>query len=156
ADQVLREVAAACLERGELPPKPLADYAATCLRARSDREKLRQQLGSSKPQSHKTDYRDWILALTVDDIVRHFKLNPTLRHLKLKHTRSKGTEEACGCSIVALATKLSVRTVEDSWHRYRRIADKRIAANYIAQAMVSVPSDGVVRFPPIRWGGRWV
>jgi hypothetical protein len=30
ADQVLREVAATYLERGEVPPKPLADYAATC------------------------------------------------------------------------------------------------------------------------------
>ena len=96
ADQVLREVAAECLERGELPPQPLADYAATCLRAPSGRKKARQQPNSSKPQSHKTDYRDWILALTVDDVARHFKL---------KHTRNRETKEHCGCSIVARATE---------------------------------------------------
>jgi hypothetical protein len=141
SDQVLRETAGGCLERGELPPKPLADYAATCLRAASGQKKPKQQPNSSKPQSHKTDYRDWILALTVDDIVQHFKLNPT---------RNDATEEHCGCSIVAratklLATKLSERTVEDAWQRYQDTADQRTATNYVAQAMVSVPSDGVIR-----------
>jgi hypothetical protein len=98
ADQVLREVASECLVRGELPPKPLADYAATCLRALPGRKKAKQQPNSSKPQSHKTDYRDWILALTVDNVAKGFKL---------KHTRNRATEEHCGCSIDALAKKLS-------------------------------------------------
>src|SRR5262249_29337071 len=155
ADQVLREVAAECLERGELPPQPLADYAATCLRAAAGRKKARQQPNSSKPQSHKTNYRDWILALTVDDIVRHFKLNPALRHFKLKHTRNDVTEEHCACSIVAPATKpkLSERTVEDAWRRYQDIADQRTATNYIAQAMVFLISDPtpayLMRFPRV-------
>jgi hypothetical protein len=143
ADQVLREVAAACLERGELPPKPLADYAATSLRAPSDRKKARQQPTSSKPQSHKTDYRDWILALTVDDVARHFNLT---------HTRNRVTEKHCACSIVALATKLSEKTVQNAWHEYEGIADQRTATNYVAQAMVSVTANGaqrhfMVRFP---------
>jgi hypothetical protein len=89
---------AECLERGELPPKPLADYAATCLRALPGRKKAKQQPNSSKPQSHNTDYRDWILALTVDNVAKGFKL---------KHTRNRATEEHCGCSIDALAKKLS-------------------------------------------------
>jgi hypothetical protein len=145
SDQVLRETAAGCLERGELPRKPLTDYAATCLRAPSGRGKARQQ---SKPQSHKTDYRDWILALTVDDVARHFKLN---------HTRNDATEEPCGSSIVAAATKLHENTIQNAWHRYRDIADQRTATNYVTQAMVSVPARGyLMRFPPIRWGGRWV
>jgi hypothetical protein len=140
ADQVLREVAAACLERDELPPKPLADYAATCLRAPSGREKARQQPNSSKPQSHKTDYRDWILALTVDDVARHFNLT---------HTRNDATEEHCACSIVALAADLHESTVQNAWDDYKGVADQRTATNYVPQAMVSVPSDGV-----IRWRGR--
>ena len=140
ADQVLREVAAECLERGELPPQPLADYAATCLRAPSGRKKARQQPNSSKPQSHKTDYRDWILALTVDDAARHFNLT---------HTRNDATEKHCACSIVALAADLHENTVQNAWDDYKGVADKRTATNYVAQAIVSVPSDGV-----IRWRGR--
>jgi hypothetical protein len=157
SDQVLRETAVGCLKRGELPPKPLADYAATCLRAASGQKKPKQQPNSSKAQSHKTDYRDWILALTVDDIVRHFKLNPALRHFKLNHTRNDATEEHCGCSIVALATGLHENTVQNAWHRYQGIADQRTATNYVAQAMISVPARGyLMRFPPMRCGGRWV
>jgi hypothetical protein len=147
ADQVLREAAAECLERGELPPKPLQIYAATSLRARPSRKKTRRQPNSSKPQSHKTDYRDWILALTVDDIVREFKL---------KHTRNEATESKgkhCACSIVALATDLHENTVQNAWHRYQDIADQRTAANYVAQAIGLVPSDRtrryVVRFPRV-------
>jgi hypothetical protein len=132
ADQVLREAAAAYLERRELLPKPLADYAVTCLRACSGQKKPKQQPNSSKSQSHKTDYRDWILALTVDDLARHFKLN---------RTRNDATGEHCACSIVALATELHENTVQNAWHRYQSIADQRTATNYVAQAMVSVPSD---------------
>jgi len=97
------------------------------------RKKARQQPNSSKPQSHKTDYRDWILALTVDDIVRHFKL---------KHTRNDATEEPCGSSIVATATELHENTVQNAWHRYQGIADQRTATNYVPQARVSVPARG--------------
>jgi hypothetical protein len=139
SDQVLRETAAGCLERGELLPKRLADYAATCLRAPSGRKRAKQQPNSSKPQSHKTDYRDWILALTIDDIVRHFKLNPALRHFKLNHTRNDATEEHCGCSIVSAATELHENTVQNAWHRYQDIADQR--TEYVPQAVVTVTYD---------------
>jgi hypothetical protein len=123
ADQVLREVAAEFLLKRIPPPDELADYAAAHL----------LQTNSSKKQSHKTDYRDWILALTVDDIVRHFNL---------KHTRNKATEKHCACSTVALATGLSENTVQNAWHRYQGIADQRTAINYVAQAVVSVTYDG--------------
>jgi hypothetical protein len=145
ADQVLRETAAECLERGELPPKPLVDYAATYLRAAaSSRKKARQQPNSSK-QLHKTKYRDWILALTVHDVARHFNLD---------RTRNRATTERhCGCSIVARATKLSEKTVQNAWHDYERVASQRKA--YVRQAMVSVvTADGaqkhfMVRFPRV-------
>jgi hypothetical protein len=91
------------------------------------------------------DYRDWILALTVDDVALHFKLN---------HTRNDATEEHRACSIVALAAGLHENIVQNAWHRYQGIADQRTATNYVPQAMVSVPARGY--FPPIRWGGRWV
>jgi hypothetical protein len=148
ADQALREVAAGCLERGELPPKPLVAYAATYLQAAaSSREKARQQPNSSK-QLHKTDYRDWILALTVDDVALHFKLN---------HTRNDATEKHCACSIIALATGLHENTVQNVWHDYEGVADQRDSDHYVAQATVSVPARGdLMHFPPIRWGGRWV
>jgi len=132
-------------KRGELPPKPLVDYAATYLRAAaSSRKKARQQPNSSK-QLHKTKYRDWILALTVHDVARHFNLD---------RTRNRATTERhCGCSIVARATKLSEKTVQNAWHKYEGIADERTATNYVAQAMVTVPSDPtrgyLVRFPRV-------
>ena len=91
--------------KAELRGEPLAHYAGTCLVPPPGRKKARQQPNSSKPQSHKTDYRDWILALTVDDIVRHFKL---------KHTRNDATEEPCGSSIVATATELHENTVQNA------------------------------------------
>ena len=97
-----------------------------------------------KARSHKTDYHDWILALTVDDIVRHFKLNPT---------HNDATKEHCGCSIVALATERHENTVQNAWHRYQGIADQRTAINYVAQAIVSLTSDRtrgyLVRFPRV-------
>jgi hypothetical protein len=141
ADQVLREVAVEHLQRRIPLPNELADYAAACL----------QQANSSKVQSdekarsHKMDYRDWILALTVNDLVRHFKLNPT---------RNKATEEHCACSIVALAADLSENTVQNAWDDYKGVADQRTTTNYFAQAMVSVTSDGaqehfMVQFPRV-------
>ena len=140
ADRVLREVAAEFLTKRIPLPNELADYVAACLRQANSSKAQ----SDKKAQSHKTDYRDWILALTVDDIVRHFKLN---------RTRNDATEEHCGCSIVALATKLHENTVQNAWHRYRGIADQRTATNYVAQAMVSVTSDGargyLVRFPRV-------
>ena len=93
ADQVLREVAAECLERGELPPKPLADYAATCLRASPGREKAKQQQpNSSKKQSHKTEYRDWILALTVSVVAQRFNLDLT------PNRETRKLRKHCACS----------------------------------------------------------
>ena len=123
ADHVLREVAAELLTKRIPVPNELADYVAAYL----------QQPKSSKKQSHKTDYRDWMLALTVDDVARHFKLN---------HTRNDATEEHCGCSIVADATELHEKTVQNAWHRYQGIADQRTRTNYVAQA-IAVLSDGV-------------
>jgi hypothetical protein len=145
ADQVLREVAAEYLKADEKPPKPLAHYAGTCLWPPPGRKKARQQPNSSKPQSHKTDYRDWILALTVDDIVRHFKL---------KHTRNDATEEHCGSSIIALAADLHENTVQNAWHRYQGIADRRTLTNYFGQAIATVTSNNgqrhfLVRFPRV-------
>jgi hypothetical protein len=145
AGQVLREVAAEYLKADEKLPTPLAHYVGACLWPPAGPKKAKQQPNSSKPQSHKTDYHDWIFALTVDDIVRHVKLNPTLRHFKLNHTRNEATTEECACSIVAQATSLSEKTVENAWHRYHGIADQRIATNYVAQAVVSVPARGYLK-----------
>jgi hypothetical protein len=133
ADQVLREVAAEYLKADENPPTPLAHYLGTCLWPPAGPKKARQQPNSSKRQSHKTDYRDWILALTVDDIARRFNLTPT---------RNEATTEECACSIVKQATELHENTVQNAWHRYRGIADQRTATNYVAQAVVSVPARG--------------
>jgi len=148
AAQVLGEVAADYLQRRIPLRDELADYVAACLPQGSNKAQ-----SDKKTQSHKTDYRDWILALTVDDIVRHFKLNPALRHFKLRHTRNRETEKHCACSIVAKATKLSEKTVQNAWHKYEGIADERTATNYVAQAMVTVPSDPtrgyLVRFPRV-------
>ena len=128
AHQVLREVAIEYL-RTRIPlSNELADYVAACL----EQTNSSKAQSDKKAQSHKTDYRDWILALTVDDIVRHFKL---------KHTRNDATEKHCGCSIVALAAELSENTVQNAWHRYRGIADQRTATNYVPQAMVTVTYD---------------
>jgi hypothetical protein len=67
ADAKQGEVAAEFL-KGRIPlPDELADYAAVHL----------QQPNSSKEQSHKTEYRHWILALTVNVVARRFNLNPT-------------------------------------------------------------------------------
>ena len=141
---MLHEVAAEYLERDELPPKPLANYAATCLRAHPGRKKQRQP--SKRKQSHKTDYRDCILALTVDDVAWRFKLNPT-------RNRESKEEKDCGCSIVAKATKKSEGTVQTAWYKYQGIADRRTPTNYVAQAMVFLPSDStrglLVRFPRV-------
>jgi len=114
--------------------------AATCLRAHPGRRKARQQPNSGKPQSHKTDYRDWILALTADNVAKGFKL---------KHTRNDVTEEHCACSIVALAAELHENTVQNAWHRYKGIADQRTATNYVPQVMVSVPYDGIITYDGI-------
>ena len=73
ADRVLREVAAEFLTKRIPLPNELADYVAACLRQANSSKAQ----SDKKAQSHKTDSRHWILALTVDDIVRHFKLNRT-------------------------------------------------------------------------------
>jgi len=136
ADQVLREVAAEYLKADEKPPKPLDHYAGTCLWPPPGRKKAKQQPNSSK--AHKTEYRDWILALTVDVVVRRFNLKPT---------RNRATEEHCACSIVALATEalatkaLRYKTVLNAWDRYQDIADQRTATPYLPQAMVTVTYD---------------
>jgi hypothetical protein len=135
ADQVLRETAAEFLQRRIPLPDELADYVAAYL----------QQANSSKKQSHKTEYRDWILALTVADVAWRFKLNPT---------RNRATEKHCACSIVARATKLSEKTIQNAWHDCEGIADQRTPTNYVGQAIASVTSDGaqrhyLVRFPRV-------
>jgi hypothetical protein len=136
AHRILREVAIEYLQ-GRIPlPDELADYLVTCL----------QQANSSKKQSHKTDYRDWLLAFTVDVVARRFKL---------KHTRNDATEKHCACSIVALATELSESTVQNAWDDYKGVADQRTATNYnIGQAIFTVTADGAqrhfsVRFPRV-------
>ena len=136
ADQVLREVAAEYLKADKKPPEPLAHYAGTCLWPPPGREKARQQPNSSKPQSHKMDYRDWIIAFTVDDVARQFNL----RHTRNDATESKGKH--CACSIVALATDLHENTVQNAWHDYKSVADQWTRTNYVWQARVSVTSDG--------------
>jgi hypothetical protein len=122
ANQVLREVAAEFLTTRIPLPDELADYVASYL----------QHPNSNKKHSHKKDYRDWILAFTVHDIARQFKLNPT---------RNKATEEHCACSIVAAATRLSPSTVQNAWDDYKGVADQRTATNYLAQAIVTVTYD---------------
>jgi hypothetical protein len=99
ADQVLREVAAKYLERDELLPKPLADYAATSLRAHSDRKKRKQR-------SRKTESRDRRLARVVYAVSQKFGLEPT---------RNRATDRPCACSIVAVAIKKSESTVTNAW-----------------------------------------
>jgi hypothetical protein len=126
ADQVLREAAAVFLQRRIPLPNELADYVAAYL----------QQANSSKKQSHKTDYRDWFLAFTVANVARRFKLNPTRNRAT--------TEKHCACSIVALATKLSEKTIQNAWHAYEGID--------VGQAIASVTSavpqrHYLVRFP---------
>lgn len=132
---MLREVAAEFLIKRIPPPNELADYAAADL----------QRANSNKKQSHKTDYRDWILALTVDDVARRFNLKPTRNRETRKHRKH------CACSIVAQATKLfektvpnawrSEKTVENAWQKYQGIADQRTATNYVPQARVTVTYD---------------
>jgi hypothetical protein len=129
ADQVLREVAAEFLTKRIPLPDELADYVAAYL----------QQANSSKKQSHKTEYRDWMLALTVADVARHFNLKPTLN----KATVEKYPKKHCACSIVKLATGLHDNTVQTAWHDYQGVADQR--TNYVGQAVVSVTYDGAQR-----------
>ena len=166
ADQVLREVAAEFLTKRIPLPNELADYVVPYLQQANSSNQSHKTGSTSK--AHKTEYRDWILALTVNVIAHRFNLKPT-RSRDPKNTKSDYRPD-CACSIVAQATKLfektvpnawrSEKTVENAWHKYKDIADQRTAAdNYVPQAMVTVPSDptrGLMRFPPIRWGGRWV
>ena len=70
ADQVLREVAAAYLERGELPPKPLLDYTAKYLRAPSGGKRATQR-------SLETESRNRRLARLVHAVSQKFGLNAT-------------------------------------------------------------------------------
>jgi len=135
ADQVLREVAAEFLTKRIPLPNELADYVVPYLQQANSSNQSRK----TASKAHKTEYRDWILALTVNVVVRRFNLNPT---------RNRATEEHCGCSIVALATKkpkLSEKTVQNAWHDYEGVADQRTATNdYVPQAMFSVPSNDAI------------
>ena len=134
-DQVLREVAAEFLTKRIPAPNELADYVVPYLQQANSSNQSRK----TASKAHKTEYRDWILALTVNVVVRRFNLNPT---------RNRATEEHCGCSIVALATKkpkLSEKTVQNAWHDYEGVADQRTATNdYVPQAMFSVPSNDAI------------
>ena len=166
ADQVLREVAAEFLTKRTPLPDELADFVVPYLQQANSSKQSHKTESTSK--AHKTEYRDWILALTVNVIAHRFNLKPT-RSRDPKNTKGDYRPD-CACSIVAQATKLfektvpnawrSEKTVENAWYKYEDIADQRTAANnYVPQAMVTVPSDptrGLMRVPPIRWGGRWV
>jgi hypothetical protein len=114
ADQVLREVAAEYLKRRILPPKQLADYAAACL------QQPKARPHKTKTQSHKTEFRDWVLAVLVGNVVRKFGLKPT---------RNRASERDCACSIVAKAAKVSENTVQNAWNKYKSIfeAPHRVA-----------------------------
>jgi hypothetical protein len=164
ADQVLREVAAEFLTKRIPLPNELADYVAPYLQQANSSKQSHKTGPTSK--AHKTEYRDWILALTVNVVAHRFNLYPT-RNRDPKNTKSDYRSD-CACSIVAQATKLfgktvpnawrSEKTVANAWQKYQGIADQRTAKNYVPQAMVSVTPDRgyLMRLPPIRWGGRWV
>jgi hypothetical protein len=155
ADQVLREVAAEFLTKRIPLPDELADFVVPHLQQANASNQSHKTGSTSK--AHKTEYRDWILALTVDVVAHRFNLKPT-RSRNPKNTKCDYRPD-CACSIVAQATKLfektvpnawrSEKTVENAWHDYEGVADQRDSDHYVAQAMVSVPSDGV-----IRWRGR--
>jgi hypothetical protein len=158
ADQVLREVAAEFLIKRIPLPNELADYVAPCLQqANSSKQSNKTKSNSSK--AHKTEYRDWILALTVNVVAHRFNLKPT-RSRNPKNTKGDYRPD-CACSIVAQATKLfektapnawrEEKTVENAWQKYQGIADQRTATNYVPQATVSVPSDPA-RGYWVRWG----
>ena len=164
ADQVLREVAAEFLTKRIPLPNELADYVVPYLQQANSSNQSHKTGSTSK--AHKTEYRDWILALTVNVVAHRFNLYPT-RNRDPKNTKSDYRSD-CACSIVAQATKLfgktvpnawrSEKTVANAWQKYQGIADQRTAKNYVPQAMVSVTPDRgyLMRLPPIRWGGRWV
>jgi hypothetical protein len=120
SDQVLREVAAMFLERGELPPKPLLDYAATSLRAPSGRTKRKQASpnpGRKKPTqpSPKTERRNRRLAGVVYAVSQKFGLSPT-RNRDPKNTKNDDRGD-CACSIVAKAIKKSEDSVRQIWEK---------------------------------------
>jgi len=118
ADQLLRELAAEYLKTGELPPKPLGNYAATYLRAHSGRKKERQR--SLKRCN------DEYLARIVHAIGRVFGLKPT---------RNRATDDwDCACSIVAKAIKLSESTVTKAWEQnkdFGRSSARDIVAEFL-------------------------
>jgi hypothetical protein len=147
ADQVLREVAAEFLTKRIPLPNELADHVVPCLQANSSTQSHKMESNSNR--AHKTEYRDWILALTVDVIVRRFNLKPT---------RNRETLEHCACSIVALAADLHENTVKNAWDDYKRVADQP-STNYVPQAVVSVtyddPQEHILMRPPTHhWRGQ--
>jgi hypothetical protein len=156
ADQVLREVAAEFLTKRIPLPDKLADFVVPYLQQASTSNQSHKTGSTSK--AHKTEYRDWILALIVNVVAHRFNLKPT-RSRNPKNTKSDYRPD-CACSIVAQATKLfektapnawrEEKTVQNAWHRYERIADQR-TANYVPHAMVSVPARGGCVF--LRYAG---
>ena len=129
AGQVLREVAAEFLTKRTPLPDELADFVVPYLQQANSSKQSHKTESTSK--AHKTEYRDWILALTVNVIAHRFNLKPT-RSRDPKNTKSDYRPD-CACSIVAQATKLfektvpnawrSEKTVENAWYKYEDIAD---------------------------------
>jgi hypothetical protein len=153
ADRVLREVSAEFLTKRIPLPDELADYVVPYLQQANSNSRNQSHKTEYSSKAHKTEYRDWILALTVKVVVRRFNLNPT------RNRETRTPRKQCACSIVAQATKLfektvpnswlSEKTVANAWHRYKGIADQRTATNYVAQAMVSVPARKGIKYPRV-------
>jgi hypothetical protein len=88
------------LTKRELLPKPLADYAATCLRVHSGRKK-------GIWRSLKRESRDRHLARIICAVGQEFGLEPT---------RNRASDDRdCACSIVATAIEKSESLVTKIW-----------------------------------------
>jgi hypothetical protein len=108
---VLLEIVAITLERGELPPKPLCEYAAKALR-----QVIKENVGGSLL------YRDTCIAgLLIDLESWGFPLFPN----RSPTSSRPRPEQTYGCNIVVNAFKkagihLSVGTVEQVWKVWSR------------------------------------
>jgi hypothetical protein len=110
AAQVLRELAAEYLQTGGSPPKPLADYAAKCLRAPSARKQTSQQRLQRPKRTN-----DRHLAQVVHAVSQKFNLKPT-RNRDPKNTKNDYRSD-CACSIVAKAVKKSEHSLRQIWEQ---------------------------------------
>jgi hypothetical protein len=142
ADQLLRDLAAEFLERPELPPKPLRDYAATSLRAHSGRKQKRQRLENEGRNGH--------LALITHAVCRIFDLEPT-RNREVKNTKNDYRSD-CACSIVAKAINKSESLITKIWEKYkdfdrgaRDLVAEFIELDYDLEQIISgtVPGAGI-------------